>query len=482
MTAKLVQIHFIHTNDLHSHLDQCPRIAGQMRAIRSEVGADRLLAMDLGDHLDRVNIDTEGTNGKVNIDLLNQSGYDFIVLGNNESLTFSATDLTHLYGEQIQLPVVVANWFHSSNGTRPSWLKPYLIFERSGIRVGVIGLTVNFHDFYSLLGWDLQDPIQILKEMVAEIRDQVDLLVVASHVGLPADRRMATEIAGIDCIFGAHTHHRLDPPEKIGDTWLFGTGKYGQALGHVTLELDPVTKRPVHMQSRLIEIDESIVADESITQLMDTHRATASTIMSEVVAHLPESLVVSVDQESTLPNLLAKVLREKTNAEMAFINSGVCLRDLPQGAVSRADLLFSCPSPINPCVIELSGRAIREALELALDETHVFRTLTGYGFRGKEIGTLAVDGLMIEADRRFPIGQRIVSVRFQGQALEMERQYRVAIEDLFTFGVGYPMLGVGENRHYIVPDMLRDWLLEALHCPDWIEDAKRNRWHFNKNQ
>ena len=57
-----------------------------------------------------------------------------------------------------------------------------------------------------LLGWRILDPMERIRELVQEIRAEVDLLIILSHIGYKQDQRMALEIQGIDIIIGAHTH------------------------------------------------------------------------------------------------------------------------------------------------------------------------------------------------------------------------------------------------------------------------------------
>lgn len=55
------------------------------------------------------------------------------------------------------------------------------------------------------------------------LRDEVDVVVILSHLGLSTDRRLAEQITGIDVILGGHTHHVLEEPLVIGQTVLGAT-------------------------------------------------------------------------------------------------------------------------------------------------------------------------------------------------------------------------------------------------------------------
>jgi 5'-nucleotidase len=66
MTDSRVTITLLHTNDLHSHFEEVSRIAGYIAHARENLATDQLIVVDCGDFLDRVRLETEGTQGAVN--------------------------------------------------------------------------------------------------------------------------------------------------------------------------------------------------------------------------------------------------------------------------------------------------------------------------------------------------------------------------------------------------------------------------------
>ena len=55
--------------------------------------------------MDRASVETEGTMGQANVDVINLTGYDAITIGNNEGLTISYDVLESVYAG-LQCPVV----------------------------------------------------------------------------------------------------------------------------------------------------------------------------------------------------------------------------------------------------------------------------------------------------------------------------------------------------------------------------------------
>ena len=94
----------------------------------------------------------------------------------------------------------------------------------------------------------------MLPEQVSRLRKEVDLVVLLSHLGLATDRRLAEEIPEIDIILGGHTHHLLEEPERVGQTWLAAAGKFGEHVGHVTITFDPAGQKIIQVKGRFIPV------------------------------------------------------------------------------------------------------------------------------------------------------------------------------------------------------------------------------------
>ena len=152
---------------------------------------------------------------------------------------------------------------------------PSTIIEKARLRIGLIGVTAAFADFYKLLGWHVTDPLKAVAEQAALMKEKVDVLVVMSHLGLPMDRRMAQEIAGIDLILGGHTHHLLEEPEYIGQTCICAAGKFGEYIGRVEIGIDPITARPTFRAScvPVAALEEQPEAAAIISGFKDGRRA-----------------------------------------------------------------------------------------------------------------------------------------------------------------------------------------------------------------
>lgn len=451
-------IHIYHTNDVHSHLEHWPKIAYFIKKQRKlhELKNEDMLLFDVGDHCDRVDALTEGLRGKGNVALLNELQYDNVTIGNNEGITFSKNDLEQLY-EEAHFEVLVANLFHK-NGQRPHWAFPYDIHRlKNGITVGVIGITVPYFLFYDLLGWKVTDPWEVLPPLVAQLKKKVDILILLSHMGYHFDVEAASELDGIDIIIGAHTHHLLQHGTRVKGTLIAQAGKFGNYVGQITISYDREMNQIVAAEASCVPVA-TMKSDEKTEQLIQKLRFEGEQRLQKEVARLREPLPVSWYQSSPFSNLLVKTIKEWCQTEIAMVNAGVLLDGLPTGVVKKSDLHRVCPHPINPCVVRLSGGEIKEIIAQALKTDMIELKFQGLGFRGKMMGIMVYDGIEFELERLSDGEQRARNIHIKGKPLQLKETYEIATIDMFTFGRLYPAVAQAKEKHYFLPEMLRDLL------------------------
>lgn len=475
MRPEANRLTILHTNDIHSHFDMMSPLAAEIARQKEEAGSGPVLLFDIGDHMDRAAPETEGTAGQANIDILNLTGYDAVTIGNNEGLTLTREMLTAAYAG-IQCPVVCCNFVESATGEPPQWMKRHAIIEKEGLRIGVTGATAPFAMFYSLLGWDALDPEECLREQCRGLAPQVDILIVLSHLGLPADKLLAERLEGVHAILGGHTHHVLEEPLIIGGTAVCGAGKFGNYLGRLVFERKEgeETFRYVSGEARFID---SALTDQSVSYAAGLSFERAREALSETVAITDRELSLDIGGDSPFANLLAQAVRRFTGAAVSLVNSGQLLGPLPKGEITAGMLHALCPSPINPCTMTLTGRDILTALRQSMTDEYREKPIFGYGFRGKTLGGLAVDGLKILYDRASMPYDGNIAVFVEDDPLEEDKEYTVGTLDMFTFRSGYESIANGTNVVHLLPHFLRDLLRMELQRPGSLEECGKSRWN-----
>ncbi len=471
------RIHILHTNDLHSHFSNMLKIASFIKKFRAEKEekGEKVLVIDIGDHMDRMRVETEGTNGEVNRALLEHSGVDFAVIGNNEGLTFTKEQLYHLY-DRTTFTVLVCNLIDKITEEYPNWVKPYHIYKQNNLQIAFIGATAPMRTFYNLMGWQTIDPISKIKEIVDELKDKVDLIILLSHLGLKKDEIIAEEIKGIDVILGGHTHHLLGNKVKEKESTLIAqAGIFGEHIGHLTIEMGN-TKQQMLLKSELISIVD-FPEDIEGKKLLNYYHQLAIKRLQQKVAVVSEPIPIAWDQESQLANILVDGIAKWVGTSIAFVNSGQILANLPSGHITKLQLHEICPSPINPCKVKISGKEIISILEKALEKDRFFKQIRGFGFRGKVFGLMAIAGLEVYY-REVEEKNKIISVinLETGKEIVLEEEYTVGAIDMFTFGGEFTEFQEAKKIKYYVPEFLRDILEKQLQIETAINNGKIRRY------
>lgn len=459
------KLRILHTNDLHSEFDRWPAVAAAINSRRKDAenkGEDVLL-FDIGDHADRSHPITEALRGKGNVLLMNDLQYDGATIGNNEGMTFSKEELNRLY-EDANFPIILCNLYDEYDEI-PNWAVPYKIITiQDELKIGLVGVTAPFQVFYEPLGWKIEDPFHSLKQNVHKLRQEVDILICLSHLGLLEDERIAEEIPHFDFIIGAHTHHVLEKGKRIGNTWINQSGRSGNYFGEIQIEWEKeessnISFHTVQVASIQVEND---MKDMEVEKKIIALSKVANILMERQVVFLNEPLTVNWYEDSPIVKKLAEALREWCDAEISMVNAGVILDDLNEGVVTYKDIHRICPHPINPVTVNINGEKLLEIIRQSRTKKMVEYPLKGFGFRGKILGKMVFDGISITSASTYITGDDVLVC---GKPLERNKIYKLATLDMFTFGYLYPAISGLKDTKYFMPEFLRDilcWKLQKM--------------------
>lgn len=204
----------LHTNDIHGHVDKLPHYATIIKQMRCE--AKNLLVLDGGDRFLRGEFD--GLGGIPEMRMINEMGYDAWVIGNNDfknPVDGRIPEGDAMLDGMIRLSkasTLCANVVYKKDGKLLKGVRPYIIKDVNGVKVGVIGLTSTKPQER---GYEPDktffDPVDTLKKCLGELKGKTDVNIVLSHCGLGVDVRLA-EVPGIAAVVGADDHFRMENP------------------------------------------------------------------------------------------------------------------------------------------------------------------------------------------------------------------------------------------------------------------------------
>ncbi|WP_046745532.1 bifunctional metallophosphatase/5'-nucleotidase [Kordia zhangzhouensis] len=256
-------ITILHTNDVHSHIDPFdashPRNPNQGGAARRATLIESIrkenpntLVLDAGDIF-------QGTpyfnyyGGELEFKLMSMMKYDLATIGNHDfdnGVDGLAAQLPHANFE-----FVSAN-YDFTNTSMEGHVKPYKIFVKDGIKIGVFGLGIKLDGLVDKRMYKetvYNDPMESAQDMsrILKEEEKCDLVICLSHLGYHyskhperiSDLIIAKETQNIDLIIGGHTHTFLPKPtiekNSKGESVLVNqVGAYGIYLGRIDFYFD----------------------------------------------------------------------------------------------------------------------------------------------------------------------------------------------------------------------------------------------------
>ena len=469
----------LHTNDLHGHLEPWQgwegelaglRIGGadrlsaaiaQLRALR---GAQNVLLLDAGDAFSDTML-ADLTQGQAVLQVMNALHYDAMTVGNHEP-DFGSAALRETV-RRASFPVVAANLKTASGELLTH---PFVIKQVAGIRVGIIGLAypntplttakINVAD----LRFD-PDPAGVLTRTLPALRSQgAQLVIVLSHLGLGADRKLAQSVHGIDVIVSGHSHNRMTRPMQVGRTRIVQAGAHGSDLGVLDLVLEG--NHVVDARRELIVLDHARVGsdpgmNERVEQLAKPYRDKMKEKIGEASASIIRAQTLAGDeprnrdQQSPADCLFADILRQETGSDVALlpgVGYGVAI---PAGPIPASALRNLVPHDSKVVTMTLSGQQLHDILEQSVENTFTSDTSKRVG------GMIQVSGLRFVYDPDAQPGARVSGVTVNAQQLDPMRAYRVATNAMLAEGghrYGTFLEGRDRQEHQSEYEMLAGWM------------------------
>ncbi|GMH42377.1 hypothetical protein BSKO_10296 [Bryopsis sp. KO-2023] len=143
--------------------------------------------------------------GKAAAHFMNQLGIDVVTLGNHD---FDyGPDVLVEYVKHLEFPVLSAN-LEANGHELGDYVKPYVIKEINGVKVGICGVTTQGTQDYSnpspVKFKSTHDGAQSCAEELT--KKNVGIIILLSHSGFNADRFHAKLVPHIDMVVGGHSH------------------------------------------------------------------------------------------------------------------------------------------------------------------------------------------------------------------------------------------------------------------------------------
>ncbi|MCZ7909265.1 5'-nucleotidase C-terminal domain-containing protein [Agrobacterium leguminum] len=386
--------------------------------------------------------------GTVEAEVLNAMKFDAMTVGNHEF--DDSEDGLAGFLDKVQFPVVTANVVATAASKIGDRVKPSIVLEVGGQKIGIVGAVANDTAELATPGPNItiaEDVAKISEQVQKLKQDGVDKIIALTHVGYPRDLEFIAKIPDVDVVVGGHTHTLLSNTDQKAEgpyptlvdnpggykVPVVQAGQYSKYLGDLKVVFDDsgVVKES---KGDPILIDSSFKPDEATLKRIDELKAPIEALKSKVVGSsegpIEGDRKVCRVKECSMGNLVADATLARVKDQgvtIAFANSGGLRSSIDAGDVSMGEVLTVLPFQNTVATFQLKGEDIRAALENGVSQID-----DGAG------RFMQVSGLKYSFDRSKPAGGRVVSVEVkEGDAfvpLDPAKTYIVAANNYVRTG------------------------------------------------
>jgi 2',3'-cyclic-nucleotide 2'-phosphodiesterase (5'-nucleotidase family) len=523
LSAENLQLDVLFTNDIHGGIDRYdatfinpdfpPKLGGggiaaaYINKVRSKkiTGERESMLIDAGDFFQGHPIGTM-SDGEAVIKYMNMIGYDLMVIGNHEY------DIKEKRLKEVlslaDFPILSCNIVKKGTDELVDYVEPYIIMEKMGIRIGLIGVTTTDTEKMSfpenIKNVDFLNAKKSLQKWIPQVREQgVDLLFVVGHMGLPYEpepayqrryesgkerpkernwgydaQELAHEVEGIDVFFGGHMHKGFAEPweDPVTHTLVLQGYAYGSNVGHITFNIDPETKTiagyelPAIDDGALITLfEDEFIAHQEIADTIAYYQKKAEKGMDEVIGEAADQISRrDVDAQSEIGNLVCQSMIAHTDADFAFLNLGGVRDELQKGPITYRDVFQVMPFENQIITFTASGEFLKRIIEMRVSGTR-------HGLR--------IAGGTVVYSRERDDYDRITKLEIGGKPWRADATYEVATTDFLMQGnAGLTMLTkVPEEKITRYEKELRDAIVDYIRRNSPIDIKIDDRWRREDN-
>ena len=399
----------LHINDWHSRIEsnnkfestcsaeeegagECiggaARLVTAIAAERKKLEGSNVLLLNAGDNF-QGSLFYATYKGRVEAEFLNLMKFDAMTVGNHEF--DDGEEVLVPFLEAVKFPVLSANVQASAKSKVGDRIKPSVVLEVGGEKVGIVGAVTTDTPEIASPGPEItiSDDIAAITAEVEKLKAAgVDKIIALTHVGYPRDKELIAKIPGVDIVVGGHSHSLLsntdpeaegpyptmvDNPEgyKVPVTQAASYSKY---LGEFQVTFDDagVVKEasgdPIYLDKAVAE-DPLVLA--RIKELAGPIEALKKREVSEATAPIVGGREVCRVAECSMGNLIADAMLDRTKgqgASVAIQNGGGIRASIDAGVVTMGDVLTVLPFQNTLATFQLTGKDLKASIEAGLSE------------------------------------------------------------------------------------------------------------------
>lgn len=441
--------------------------------------------------------------------LMNEMGYFASVFGNHE---FNyGLDLLHQVIEESQFPWLSCNILDKKT-LEPYFGKPYQIHQfENGVKLALLGATTsyipNWEEPHNIQGLLFANPVKEIQKWVKYIHkhEQVDLVAVSYHGGFEREidsgeptepltgenqgHEICMEVSGIDILITGHQHRQI-PEGKINGVYVIQPGSHGTALGKMDLTLAKQENgwKLIDLRSELLSLQE-VEADPQILALIHPYEDATQKWLDQPLGKIKGDMSITDPMYARTHDHPFIEWINHVQMELAGVNiANTALFDnqspgLPTQITMR-DIVANYIYPNTLKVLRLKGQDIKDALELSAS---YFAPYNGKNIevnpsflypKAQHYNYDMWEGIQYEINISRPIGERITKLCYQGQPLDLEKEYEVVMNNYRAAGGGNYFMFQDRPVVKEIPTEVSELLADYILKKEMIIPTLNHNWRI----
>lgn len=537
---QVVELKIVETSDVHGHYypydftaqrdapGSLARVSAFVKEQRQACGDDGLILLDNGDFLQGQPsayyynyMDTVAPH--VGAAMLNYMGYDAANMGNHDVETGRA--VFERWAAQCRFPVLGANIVEEATG-RPRF-KPYVVVERQGVRVAVLGMITPAIPMWLPRGlWaglrfdDMEQTARRWMEVIRE-KEHADVVIGLFHAGKSpyvmggkyrenASAEVAARVPGFDAVLMGHDHVRActKVAGAEGDSVLLvnpGSNALTVACVDITLTVEDGRVTTKHAEGTLADVSQ-LPPDADFLRHFAPQREAVQAFVGKRIGRLAETISTrpAYFGPSAFVDLIHELQLEIGDAEISLAAPLSFDTQIAAGDVWVSDMFKLYKYENLLYTMRLTGQEVHDALEMAyglwtgqmrspadhlllLRPTRQDASAERAAFQHPSYNFDSAAGIRYTVDVSKPAGQRVHIISMaDGTPFDPAREYRVAVNsyrgngggELLTRGAGIPQEELAGRIIRSTDKDLRFYLMQYIERKGTITPHVLGLWKF----
>ncbi len=358
-TAASQQISFVHVSDTHARYNPIPggssplaRVRGFVEGVRAE--NPYTVFTNAGDDYEKGSIAEELSQGRTTRQVVQAMQYDVRTIGNHD-FAWGLEELLAFSHDPVAV-VLASNTRMTDNapGKLPGWVD-YAELMVGCVKIGFFGFVSRpwnengeqydgpFYHKHPELQTDSRY-VAITNEIITRHRQDVDLLVLVSHLGIYDDIQLAEQTQGIDIILGGHTHTTMTKPLRINKTTIIHAGSYAETVGRFDLDYNLQEKQITDSHFVLASNQEGAMpvdaaTDQKINKIISSYQD---------AIHTDFTRINTSQSAKGMALIAARAAVETLKSDAAFVNPQSAWKGRSLGGLTPQDVLDIFPVEREP--------------------------------------------------------------------------------------------------------------------------------------